>query len=113
MNTDGRVGTARPSPRAIVAEVLLLLAVLIAFGWLHTQVVRDPAAATAHALDIQSTERTLHVNVELSANMWLSRQQALSVVAATVYRLYYLPLLAVLVWLSCVIPPATDGPAAS
>ncbi len=90
---------AKPSPRAIAAEVLLLLAVLTAFSWLHTQVVRDPAAATAHALDIQSTERTLHVNVELPVNMWLSRQQALSAVAATIYRLYYLPLLAVLVWL--------------
>ncbi len=88
-----------PSPRAIAAEVLLLLAVLTAFSWLHTEVVRDPAAATAHALDLQSTERTLRVNIELPVNMWLSQQQVLSAVAATIYRVYYLPLLAVLVWL--------------
>ena len=89
----------RPSWRQAVAEFLFLSAVLIAFSWLHSRVGRDTAAATAHADGFQSLERSLHVNLELPVNSWLAGRPALIDVAVAFYRLYYLPLLGVLVWL--------------
>ncbi len=88
-----------PSWRSAVAEIVLLSAVVVAFSWLHTLVGRDTAAATAHAGQFQSVERMLHVNLELSVNGWLAGHHALLTGAVVVYRLYYLPLVAVLVWL--------------
>ena len=82
-----------------VAEVLLLAAVVAAFSWLHTRVGRDTATAAAHADDFQAIERYVGVNLELSVNSWLAGHHALVEVAVGFYRLYYVPVLASLVWL--------------
>lgn len=95
----GLVDGLRPSWRTALPEVVLLSAVVIVFSGLHTRVGRDTAAATAHAHGLQSLEQSLHVDLELVVNAWLAGRPALIVVAVAFYRLYYLPLVAVLVWL--------------
>jgi hypothetical protein len=93
------LGRLRPSPRAAVLEVLLLSAVVVVFSWLHTRVGRDIASATHHARGFHTLERSLHLDLELPVNAWLAGHHAVTVAAVAFYRLYYLPLLAVLVWL--------------
>jgi hypothetical protein len=46
---------------------------------------------------LQSVERSLHLNVEVAANHWLAGQPVLMQAAVLYYRLYYLPLVSVLV----------------
>ena len=87
----------RPAP---LAEVALLLVVLLVFGRLHSAAGRDAAAAaTANAATLQSIERALHLDVTLAVNRWLVEHPALIQPAVYYYRLYYLVVAGVLVWL--------------
>lgn len=81
-STDDQVQDLTPSWRRAASEVLLLLTVLVVFSWLHTHVGHARSAATAQAHDIQSLERTLHLNLELPASAWLAHNHALIVVAS-------------------------------
>ncbi|MEP6559525.1 MAG: phosphatase PAP2 family protein [Nakamurella sp.] len=81
-----------------LAEVVLLAVVLFAFTRLHAVVVTDIAAASANALDVQSVERGLHLNIELATNQWLTGHQALIPAAVLYYRLYYIVLIGVVIW---------------
>lgn len=58
----------------------------------------DVAAATRHAIDVQTLEHSLHLDVESAVNGWLVGSPMLVVLAVLVYRLYYAALLGVLVW---------------
>jgi hypothetical protein len=80
------------------AEVAGLLVVFLVFARLHAAAGRDVASATANALALQSMERALHVDVELTANRWLAGHPALIQVAVYNYRLYYAVLVGVLLW---------------
>lgn len=80
-------------------EVMLLAVVLFVFTRLHNAVGTDLVTATANAHAIESIERILHLNVELTANRWLVRHSALAVPAALIYRLYYLAVVGVLAWI--------------
>jgi hypothetical protein len=71
----------------------------VLFSRLHNLAGTNVAAATANAHTLQSIERALHIDVELSANHWLAGHSRLVTVAVLCYRLYYLPLAAVLLWL--------------
>src|SRR5262245_7448743 len=64
-------GKTRERPAALV-EVALLLLVLLFFTWVHDSVGKDVAVATANALALQSIERTLHLDVALTLNRWLT-----------------------------------------
>ena len=69
------------------------------FSWLHDEAGTAVAQATANAQALQSVERALRLDVEVGANHWLAGLPALTQVAVWCYRLYYVPLAAVLLWL--------------
>lgn len=85
----------RPAP---LVEVAVLLLVILLFSRLHAAAGKDVAAATADALALQSIERALHLDIELRANQWLTEHPALIQPAVYYYRLYYLVIIGVLVW---------------
>ncbi len=85
----------RPAP---LVEVAGLLLVILIFSRLHAAAGKDVAAATANALILQSIERALHLDIELGANQWLSGHPALIQPAVSYYRLYYIVIIGVLVW---------------
>ncbi|GLY66512.1 inositol phosphorylceramide synthase [Amycolatopsis taiwanensis] len=91
----GRMGGRRPAP---LIEVAGLLLVILLFSWLHAAAGKDAAAATANALALQSMERALHLDIELSANQWLTGHSAFIQPAVFYYRLYYAVIIGVLVW---------------
>jgi hypothetical protein len=94
--TTEHVGVGGP-PGALV-EVIGLLLWLLLFTWLHSAAGKDVATATAHAQALQSAERAVHLNVERDANAWLAGQVVLSQVAVYLYRLYYVVVAGVLLW---------------
>lgn len=75
-----------------------LLVWLFIFARVQAAAGRDAAVATANALRLQSIERTLHIDIVPAANAWLADHVALSHAAVYVYRLYYVAVLGVLVW---------------
>jgi len=81
-----------------VAELAGLVVGLALFSWLHNLAGTDVASATANAQALQSVERTLHLDIELAANHWLVEHPVLMQAAVLYYRLYYLPLVGVLLW---------------
>jgi hypothetical protein len=85
----------RPAP---LVEVVFLLLVILFFSWVHAAVGKDVAVATANALALQSMERALHLDIELGANQWLTVRPALIQLAVYYYRLYYVAIIGVLVW---------------
>ncbi|MEU9890850.1 phosphatase PAP2 family protein [Sphaerisporangium sp. NPDC051011] len=91
----GRMGGRRPAP---LVEVAGLLLVILLFSRLHAAAGKDVAAATANALALQSIERAVHLDIALRANQWLTEHPALIQPAVYYYRLYYLAIIGVLVW---------------
>jgi hypothetical protein len=94
---DPRRADDVPRPRAAVEAVLVGAAGAL-FTWLHTVVARDVLVATANARTVRAIERAVRLDAEVPANAWLVGHPALAVLAALVYRLYYVALVAVLVW---------------
>ncbi|WP_220446591.1 phosphatase PAP2 family protein [Nonomuraea deserti] len=92
----GSRGGRRPAP---LVEVAGLLLVILLFARLHAAAGKDAAAATANALALQSLERALHLDIALRANQWLTEHPALIQPAVYYYRLYYLAITGVLVWI--------------
>ncbi|MFF5226028.1 phosphatase PAP2 family protein [Dactylosporangium sp. NPDC000521] len=88
--TDGRPGA--------LPEVIGLLLLLLVFTRLHAAAGTDAAAATSNAVSLQSIERGLHLDFELGANHWLAGHLLLSHVGVYFYRLYYLAIVGVLLW---------------
>ncbi|MDQ2852201.1 MAG: phosphatase PAP2 family protein [Actinomycetota bacterium] len=79
-------------------NLVALVLGLVLFSWLHDQAGTNVASATANARVVQSVERFLHLNCEVVANHWLAGHPALMLAAALYYRLYYLPVAGVLLW---------------
>lgn len=79
-------------------EFVLLVGVLLVFSRVHDSLGQDVTAATDNARALQSVERALHLDIELSANQWLVSHPALIDPAVIVYRTYYAVLISVLVW---------------
>jgi hypothetical protein len=88
----------RPGRLAVLVEVVGLLVALLIFTMLHAAAGRDVASATAHARAVQSLERTLHVDIELATNRWLTGHPLLIQPAVVYYRLYYVVVIGVLIW---------------
>lgn len=91
----GRMGGRRPAP---LVEVAVLLLVLLLFSWLHGAAGKDAAAAEANAFVLQSIEKALHLDIELMANQWLTGHSAFIQPAVYYYRLYYVAIIGVLLW---------------
>ncbi|WP_307796178.1 phosphatase PAP2 family protein [Amycolatopsis sp. 195334CR] len=85
--------------RPALSEIALLALVFAGFIWLHGTAKSDAATATANALALQSLERALHLDIVPGLNRWLVEHPALIQPAVLYYRLYYVVLLGVLVWL--------------
>ncbi|MFI6921856.1 phosphatase PAP2 family protein [Nonomuraea spiralis] len=85
----------RPAP---LVEAAVLALVILLFSRLHAAAGKDVVAATAHARALQALERALHLNVELTANQWLTAHLSLILPAVFYYRLYYVAIIGVLVW---------------
>jgi membrane-associated phospholipid phosphatase len=83
---------------APLVEVAGLVLVVLLFSGLHAAAGQDVGAATANAVDLQSVERAHHLNFELRANQWLTGHPALIQPAVYYYRLYYVVIISVLVW---------------
>src|SRR4051812_42355266 len=83
---------------AVLAEVTGLLLVFLLFTRLHAAAGRDAASATANALALQSLEHALHVDIERTANEWLTGRPFLIPAAVYYYRLYYAVVVGVLLW---------------
>jgi PAP2 superfamily len=81
-----------------LAEVIGLLLWVLLFARLQSAAGKDVTAATANALALQSMERAMHIDIELSANHWLAGRLVLSHLAVYLYRLYYAVIVGVLVW---------------
>ncbi|BCJ77017.1 hypothetical protein CS0771_65610 [Catellatospora sp. IY07-71] len=75
-----------------------LLLWLVVFMRLHAAAGKDVAAATASAHAVQAAEQALHLDIERTANEWLAANILVSQLAVYVYRLYYLVIIGVLVW---------------
>lgn len=88
----------RPWLRSLT-DLAVLAAVVLLFTYLHDLAGTDIAQATANARALQAIERALGIDVELPVNRWLAGSPPLIWVAVWYYRLYYLPLGAVLLWL--------------
>ncbi|WP_019136020.1 phosphatase PAP2 family protein [Cellulomonas massiliensis] len=92
----GDEGPAPATPRRRAADLVVLIAGAAAFLWLARRMGTDVAQATANAEAFQSLERAVGIDVEPAANRWLAQRPPLAVAAVAYYRLYYLPLAAVL-----------------
>ena len=84
-------------PAAELAGLALGAAV---FTWLHNLAGTDIGAATRNAHALQFAERALGMDVELAANHWLAGHPVVSQAAVLYYRLYYLPIAGVLLWVT-------------
>lgn len=106
---DGGSGASDPglhSPRARAVrrigrpavELIGLAAVFALFSWLHNRAGSDVEAATRHALGLQALERALGVDIEVPANQWVAGHPWWIGASVIIYRTYYLPMVAVLLW---------------
>lgn len=84
--------------REALIEVVVLVLVLLVFTRVHDAVGTDVVVATDNARVLQSVERALHLDVEVAMNRWLAGHGAMITPAVGLYRLYYVVLVAVLLW---------------
>ncbi len=87
--------------RVLRRPVIELVGLAVGYGlfsWLHNLAGTDVASATANAHALQGLEASVHLNVEGTANHWLAQHATLAQSAVVIYRLYYLPLAGVLLW---------------
>jgi hypothetical protein len=82
----------------VLVEVLVLLVGFLLFLYVHAHVGQGYATATANALALQSVERDLHLDIEPAVNEWLTHHPVLIQAGVYYYRLYYLQLFGVLLW---------------
>lgn len=84
--------------RRAALELLALVTVIILYSWLHNLAGTDISHATANAYTFQRIEGAAGLNIELAVNHWLAGSPVLPQIAMWCYRLYYLPLAGVLLW---------------
>ncbi|MET1073218.1 MAG: phosphatase PAP2 family protein [Umezawaea sp.] len=83
---------------AVLVELIFLVLWFWLFLRLDALVGKDFATATANALALQSAEHAAHIDIERSANLWLVGNPVLSHLAVYLYRLYYVVVVGVLLW---------------
>jgi membrane-associated phospholipid phosphatase len=91
-SSDTRTG---PSARV---ELIGLVLGFVLFAYLDGATGKGIRSATANAMDVQSFERVVHIDIERSANGWLATHPTLIPMAVFYYRLYYVVLVGVLLW---------------
>lgn len=84
--------------RAVVVELVFLVLWFVLFARLTALLGTDVVAANAAASAVQSAEHAVHIDIELSANRWLAANPVIAQLAVYVYRLYYVAVAGVLLW---------------
>jgi membrane-associated phospholipid phosphatase len=112
-SSRGRAAGARPNARPqpiaqavapvrrprIIGELLVVVVLLWAYDLVRGHAEVREVAALQHGQQLLDVERWLHINIELSANLWTTQRTALSLVASYWYQFAHLTVtLAVLVW---------------
>ncbi|MGW5744177.1 phosphatase PAP2 family protein [Amycolatopsis sp. NPDC003861] len=82
----------------VLVELTFLVLWFLLFARLDAAVGKDFAAAEANARALQALEHSAHLDIELSVNAWLAGQPVLAHLAVYLYRLYYLVVAGVLLW---------------
>lgn len=82
----------------VLVELVFLLLWFLLFTRLDAAVGKDLVAANANALALQSTERAAHIDIERAMNGWLAGNLVLSRLAVYLYRLYYVVVAGILLW---------------
>jgi len=82
----------------VLIELILLVLWFLLFTRLYATAGKDVGAAFANALALQSAEHAVHIDIERSANAWLTGNPVLSHLAVYLYRLYYVVVAGVLLW---------------
>ncbi len=83
----------------IIGELIVVLVLLRAYDLVRGHAELRQAAALRHGEQLLNVERWLHINVELSVNLWTAQQSALSLLASYWYQFAHLSVtLGVLVW---------------
>ncbi|MEV6345607.1 phosphatase PAP2 family protein [Actinoplanes sp. NPDC051851] len=95
---DGEARAGRAGRVGVLKELVFLLLWFLVFIKLDGLVGTDAVAAHTDALRLQELEQVLHVDVERSANAWLVGRPALGRAGVYLYRLYYVVVLGVLLW---------------
>lgn len=96
----GGGATVEPVRRPrIIGELLVVLLLLRAYDMVRGHAEVREVAALRHGRQLLDIERWLHIDVELSANLWTAQQSALSLVASYWYQFAHVSVtLATLVW---------------
>ncbi|WP_239175816.1 phosphatase PAP2 family protein [Actinoplanes cyaneus] len=82
----------------VLVELIALVLWFVLFVRLDAAVGRDVVAATANALTLQSAEHAMHLDIEREVNGWLAGSPGWSRAAVCLYRLYYVAVAGVLLW---------------
>lgn len=84
--------------RSALGSLAVTTLAVLAFWVLQRGLSGNVEAAFAHAESVQDVERAMGVLIEPAVNRWFADKPVLALGAVAVYRLYYLPVLGVLVW---------------
>jgi len=83
----------------IIGELLVVLLLLRAYDMVRGHAQVREVAALRHGRQLLDVERWLHIDIELSANLWTTQQTALSLLASYWYQFAHLTVtLGALVW---------------
>ncbi len=83
----------------IIGELLVVLLLLRAYDMVRGHAEVREVAALRHGRQLLDAERWLHINIELSANLWTTQQTALSLLASYWYQFAHLTVtIGMLVW---------------
>jgi membrane-associated phospholipid phosphatase len=83
----------------IIGELLVVLLLLRAYDMVRSHAQVREVAALRHGRQLLDVERWLHINIELSANLWTAQQTTLSLLASYWYQFAHLTVtIGALVW---------------
>ncbi|HEV2888022.1 MAG TPA: phosphatase PAP2 family protein [Jatrophihabitans sp.] len=95
----GQVAVAPFRRPRIIGELLVVLLLLWAYDMVRGHAEVREVAALRNGRQLLDVERWLHIDVELSANLWTTQRTALALVASYWYQFAHLSVtLAMLVW---------------
>jgi membrane-associated phospholipid phosphatase len=95
----GPGGVAPVRRPRIIGELLVVVLLLRAYDLVRGHAEVREVAALHHGRQLLGVERWLHINIELSANLWTTQQTVLSLAASYWYQFAHLTVtLGALVW---------------
>src|SRR3954469_15911316 len=83
--TTSRQHSARQRPH-VIGELAVVLALLVVYDRLRAHAAVHTSAAVSHGWGVLNAERALHWDVERAVNTWLTRHDALRLLAVGYYQ---------------------------